>query len=53
MGGAGRIFIVNRDKDLLWNAIPLFKRMDNQVKPLPQYRVSYLRKQDIYKFLFK
>ena len=53
MGGAGRIFIVNRDKDLLWNAIPLFKRMDNQVKPLPQYRVSFLRKQDIYKFLFK
>jgi len=53
MGGAGRIFIVNLNKDLLWNAIPLFKRMDDKIKPLPQYRASYLRKKDIYKFLFK
>lgn len=53
MGGAGRVFIVNIKKDLLWNAIPMFKRMDDQTKPLPQYRVSFMTKESFNKFLFK
>jgi hypothetical protein len=53
MGGAGRVFIVNTKKDLLWNAIPMFKRMDDQTKPLPQYRVSFMTKESFNKFLFK
>ncbi len=52
-GGSGRVFIVNLNKELLWNAIPVFKRMDGQTKPLPQYRASFMRKEDFYKFLFK
>ncbi|OSZ82951.1 hypothetical protein CAP35_02370 [Chitinophagaceae bacterium IBVUCB1] len=52
-GGSGRVFIVDMKKNLLWNAIPYFKRMDGELKPLPQYRVSYLRKEDLYMFLFK
>lgn len=54
MGIAGRAFIVNPEKNVLWNALPEFKDDQNKWVPQPQYRVSNIEHiSDLDKFIFR
>ncbi len=53
MGGVSRIFLVSPDKKIIWNAIPEMSS-DNMIttQPMRQYRVSYIKINDIEKYIF-
>lgn len=53
MGQAGRILIVDKNKNVLWNGFQKFNRGEDAWVNLPQYRVSYVDKKHLYKLLFK
>lgn len=53
MGSASRIFIVNKDKKIIWNAIPQSGDPNKNWYPLGQYRVSFIKRKDIDKFIFR
>ncbi len=42
MGVEGRVFIVNYDKELLWNAVPRYKNDSGIWEVLPIYRAAYI-----------
>lgn len=53
MGVSGRIFIVNRDKKLLWNAIPESINDVGQRSNTAQYRASYMYFNNLERYIFK
>lgn len=53
VGGAGRVFIVNQEKKLVWNAVPQVFEKDSGWFTTGQYRAFYVKKADLAKFIFK
>jgi len=53
MGSASRIFIVSPDKKIKWNVLPQNGDNNNNWYPLGQYRVTFISRKDLEKFIFK
>lgn len=53
MGAASRVFIVTPDKQIIWNVMPEVSDDSKRWSPLGEYRASYLKKEDIEKFIFR
>lgn len=53
MGSAGRVFIVDENKKVLWNAIPQSADANGNWYNLAPYRVNFIRKKDIEKYIFR
>ncbi len=52
MGSAGRVFIVGEDKKIILNALPQSADANRNWYNLGQYRVNFINKTDIEKFIF-
>lgn len=52
MGAASRIFIVTPEKKVIWNALPQSADINKNWTNLGQYRTSYIKKEDLEKFIF-
>lgn len=53
MGSASRVFIVSKDKKVVWNVIPQSGDPNKNWYPLGQYRASVIKRKDLEKFIFK